>query len=161
MAELSSYIKRYENFPDPGDVYYELSPLLSDKCAFDAAMKGFMDMFDREVFDAVVCTESYGGMFGKPVVTVRYKGGFPGDTICGDAGDKVLEMPWDRIRQGMKVVVICDVLATGRSTAAIIRMVERMGGTVLRIGYIAVLSSFGARKNKVLKGYPFEALLEY
>ena len=169
MAERSSYIKRYENFPDPGDVYYELSPLLSDKCAFDAAMKGFMDMFDREVFDAVVCTESYGGMFGtalartlgKPVVTVRYKGGFPGDTICGDAGDKVLEMPWDRIKQGMKVVVICDVLATGRSTAAIIRMVERMGGTVLRVGYIAELSSFGARKNKVLKGYPFEALLEF
>ncbi len=169
MSGIGDYVKRYENYPDAGDVYYEFSSLLSDKCAFDMAMAGFMGMFDREVFDAVVCTESYGGMFGaavaralkKPVVTVRYKGGFPGDTICGDAGDKVLEMPADKIRDGMKVVIICDVLATGKSTAAMIRMVERMGGTVIRVGYIAELTSFGARKSKILKGYPFEALLEY
>jgi adenine phosphoribosyltransferase len=97
----------------------------------------------------------------KPVITVRYKGGFPGETVFEDAGDKVLEMPADKVKKGMKVVIMCDVLATGRSTAAMVRMVERMGGKVVRIGYIAELTSFGARKSKILKGYPFEALLEY
>ncbi|MBO4568408.1 MAG: adenine phosphoribosyltransferase [Candidatus Methanomethylophilaceae archaeon] len=169
MADLGSYVKSVKDFPDPGDDYKEFSSLLSDKCAFDMAMEGFIGMFDREIFDAVVCTESYGGMFGtavamalkKPVITVRYKGGFPGETVFEDAGDKVLEMPADKVKRGMKVVIMCDVLATGRSTAAMIRMVERMGGKVVRIGYIAELTSFGARKSKILKGYPFEALLEY
>ena len=65
------------------------------------------------------------------------------------------------ILPGTKAVILADVLATGRTTAAMIRLVESQGGEVVRIGYIAELTEHGARKNKVLKGYPFECLATF
>ena len=62
---------------------------------------------------------------------------------------------------GTRVVIMADVLATGKTTSSMIRLVESQGGTVVRIGYIAELADHGARKNKVLKGYPFECLATY
>ena len=153
--------------------YRDFSRLLSDPKGFDAAMEEFIGMFDREIFDVFVCSESYGGMFatalarklGKTVVPVRYEGGFPGTAVSepcvNSKGSTKLEMRPKCILPGTKAVILADVLATGRTTAAMIRLVESQGGEVVRIGYIAELTEHGARKNKVLKGYPFECLATF
>ena len=156
-----------------GRTYYDFTRLLSDKDGFEAAMKGFKGMFDREVFDAFVSTESYAGMFagalsqmlGKPLIPVKYEGGFPG-TVVSEACPKTsgctrVEMRPRCIAPGTRVVIMADVLATGKTTSSMIRLIESQGGTVVRIGYIAELADHGARKNKVLKGYPFECLATY
>ncbi len=153
--------------------YRDFSRLFSDPKGFEAAMEEFVGMFDREIFDAFVCSESYGGMFaaalaqrlGKTVIPVRYEGGFPGTAVSerciNSKGNTKLEMRPKCILPGTKVVILADVLATGRTTAAMIRLVENQGGKVVRIGYIAELTEYEARKNKVLKGYPFECLATF
>ena len=162
-----------EDFPVKGDVYRDFTDLFAGKEGFKTAMSGFMDMFDREIFDAVVCSESYGGMFGtalaarlgKTVIPVRYGGGFPERTVSVECvnsrGTGTMEMPAGCIRPGMKTIIIADVLATGRTTKAMIDLVEKQGGKVVRIGYIAELEKYGAREKKVLKGYPFECLAAF
>ena len=164
--------------PVPGIVpdektYYDFTRLLADRNGFEEAMKEFLGMFDREVFDAFVCSESFAGMFatalaqklGKAVVTVRTEGGFPGTVVSercvNSSGSSRIEMRPGCVRPGMKVIVMGDVLATGRTTSAMIRLVENQGGKVIRVGYIAELTEYGARKNRVLKRYPFECLAAF
>lgn len=171
--EAKDFIDSIPGIAPEEKTYRDFSRLFSDPKGFEAAMGEFMGMFDREIFDVFVCSESYGGMFaaalaqklGKTVVPVRYEGGFPGTSVSepcvNSKGNTRLEMRPKCILPGTKVVILADVLATGRTTAAMIRLVENQGGEVVRIGYIAELTEYEARKNKVLKGYPFECLATF
>jgi len=168
--DASEFIRAVPDAPAEGEVYYDLSPLLTDADGFATAVAGFVDMFDREIFDAVVCTSSYAGMIGtavaeklgKPVVPATSEPSpVPCDSLPVEGKDACVRIPAGSVREGMKVVIIADVLATGRTTKALIGLVEKLGGKVVRIGYIAEISKYGARKAKVLRGYPFEGLVAY
>ena len=165
------FVRAVPDCPEKGETYYDFSRLLTDREGFDTAMAGLMEMFDREVFDAVLCTSSYGGMLGaamaqklgRTIIPVRDEGSVPGpcETFPVEGKDRGVQVPEGSIRKGMKLILMADVLATGRTTKAIIGLAERSGAEVIRIGYIAELSEYGARKSKSLRGYPFESLTIY
>ncbi|MBR6204091.1 MAG: hypothetical protein IKQ60_03380 [Candidatus Methanomethylophilaceae archaeon] len=100
---IEEYIDAFPERASDGRTYYDFTRLLSDKDGFEAAMKGFKGMFDREVFDAFVSTESYAGMFagalsqmlGKPLIPVKYEGGSPGP-LCPRRAPRPADAPGSR-----------------------------------------------------------------
>jgi adenine/guanine phosphoribosyltransferase-like PRPP-binding protein len=126
--------------------------LFSDPKGMEDAVNGFMGMFDREVFDAVVADGMYGcAMAG--VIAAKLGRGF----IASCHG----KVPAAAVKKGMKVVVICSGLTDGKDVLDIIHDAESKGVTVLRAGFVFEDLSAGARKSKVLKGCPFEALVSF
>jgi adenine phosphoribosyltransferase len=119
----------------------------------------------------VAAPESRGFIFGMPVayqcykgfVPIRKKGKLPCETIEREYdleyGTAVLEMHRDAIKPGQKVVIVDDLMATGGTTEAIIRMVEELGGTVVKVLFVMELAGFCGRER--LKEYNVDALISY
>jgi len=135
------------------------------------AIDGIVDMLKDLDFNLVVGSESRGFLFGAPVayamdkgfVMVRKKGKLPRETICEDYcleyGTATLEMHKDAIKKGQKVVIVDDLIATGGTTEAIIKMVERLGGEVVRVCFVIELAGLNGRER--LKGYDVMSLAVY
>ena len=124
----------------------EYLALFSDTEAFEEALKGYMGMFDREVFDCFLVSDKASSMFAA-VLADRFK-----KPIIFDAKD---------VSEGNKVLVMADSLGDGQCLKKTAEAVEAQGGEVLRIGCIIERSSEGARKSKLLRPYPFEALVQF
>ena len=122
-------------------------------------------------FDLVVGPESRGFIFGVPVayilhkgfVPVRKKGKLPCETISAEYeleyGKAVVEMHRDSIKPGQKVVIIDDLIATGGTIEAIARMVEQLGGQVVKICFVMELAGLEGRKK--LSGYLVDSIISY
>ena len=168
MPAPEELVRTVQGYPQQGDVYRDLSGLMADPEAFSKLCESFTGMFDREVYDSIVFTGGYSGVLAgmistkmdKPVIMAGYKGDLPGDVLEEDADGKTVVISKGAIRAGMKVVVMCDVLDTGKASAALARLIESAGGEVIRFGYIAEIAEGGARKSKIIRRYPFEAFME-
>jgi Adenine/guanine phosphoribosyltransferases and related PRPP-binding proteins len=122
-------------------------------------------------FDVVVGAESRGFIFGvpiaynmhKPFVPVRKQGKLPAETISQEYdleyGSAVIEMHKDSIKPGQKVVVIDDLIATGGTIEASVKLIERLGGEVVKIVFLMELK--GLKGRDLLKGYDVAAVLSY
>ncbi len=173
MAEdLEKYVTTIPDFPQPGVMFRDITTIISNPDGLRLAVDGLCDMVKDMDVDIVVGSESRGFVFGTPVayklgkgfVMARKKGKLPRETVSEtydlEYGTATLEMHKDSIKPGMKVFLVDDLVATGGTTAAIIKMVEKLGGKVVKIGFVLELAGFDA-KNKVLKGYDVESLLSY
>lgn len=173
MAEdLEKYVTTIPDFPQPGVMFRDITTIISNPDGLRLAVDGLCDMVKDTDVDIVVGSESRGFVFGTPVayklgkgfVMARKKGKLPRETVSEtydlEYGTATLEMHKDSIKPGMKVFLVDDLVATGGTTAAIIKMVEKLGGKVVKIGFVLELAGFDA-KNKVLKGYDVESLLSY
>jgi len=168
MPAPEDLVRTVQGFPSEGEVYRDLSGLMADPEVFSKLCETFTGMFDREIYDSIVFTGGYSGVLagiisakmGKPVIMAGYKGDIPGQVMEEDADGKTVVLSKDAIRPGMKVVIFCDVLDTGKASAALARLIEKAGGEVIRFGYIAEISEGGARKSKIIRKYPFEAFIE-
>jgi len=168
MSAPEDLVRTVNNFPKDGEVYRDLSGLMADPGTFSKICDVFTGMFDREIYDSIVFTGGFSGVLagvisakmGKPVIMAGYKGDIPGEVMEEDADGKTVVLPKDSVKQGMKVVIFCDVLDTGKASAALARLVEKAGGEVIRFGYIAEIAEGGARKSKIIRRYPFEAFME-
>ncbi len=118
--------------------------LFSDSEAFEEAMKGYMGMFDREVFDAILVSDKASSMFA---------------AVLADRFKKCLIFDPKDVCKGCKVLIMADSLGDGQCLKRTAEAVEAQGGEVLRIGCIVEKASEGARKSKLLRPYPFEALV--
>lgn len=168
---LKDYVITVDNFPKPGIKFRDITTILSDKDGLKLAIDGLMNMLDGIDFSVIVGSESRGLLFGTPLayilkkgfIIVRKKGKLPRETISEnydlEYGTAVLEMHKDAIKPGQKVVIVDDLIATGGTTEAIIRMVEREGGKVVKICFVIELADLMGR-NK-LKGYDVESLIVY
>ena len=103
-----------------------------------------MGMFDREIFDCIVTCKGTSSMFA---------------AIMADRLNSSVLIGTEGIAKGTKVIVIMDELRSGECAKKLITGIEAKGGEVIRIGFISEIVSEGARKNKILRGYPFEALV--
>ena len=122
-------------------------------------------------FDVVVGPESRGFIFGvpiaynlyKPFIPVRKKGKLPCETISEEYaleyGTAEIEIHKDAIKPGQKVVIIDDLIATGGTTEAIIKLIERLGGEVVGICFLMELK--GLKGREILKGYNVESVIQY
>ena len=171
MKELKDYVTEIPNFPKKGILFRDITTILSDSEGFRMAIDGLIDLVKDKDFDLVLGTESRGFIFGAPVayalgkgfVLVRKKGKLPRETITEsydlEYGQAEIEIHTDSIRPGQKVVLIDDLIATGGTAAAAVRLVERLGGEVVKAAFVMELAGLEGREK--LKGLDVEALLVY
>jgi len=168
---LQSTIRDVPDFPKPGILFKDITPILAEPDLFQAIIDHFADRFRGERIDAVVGMESRGFLFGAPLalalgsafVPARKPGKLPYKTVgyeyTLEYGTNRLEMHVDAIREGQRVLVIDDLLATGGTAAATCKLVNQLGGTVVAVCFVVELGFLEGRAR--LGDFPVESLLIY
>ena len=169
--ELKSFIRDIPDFPEPGILFRDITPMLQNTLAFTSAVDRLREHFDPSDFDVIVPVESRGFLFGaplayqmkKPLVPVRKPGKLPAATHSTEYnleyGSNAMEMHVDGIEPGQRVLILDDLLATGGTLAATARLVETAGGVVAGIGVVIELTDLDGRSQ--LKGYDLFSLVQY
>ena len=169
--DLKEYIRDVADFPEPGILFKDITPLLGDVKAFDYTISRLAKHYRDADFDVIVPIESRGFLFGAPlaramgksIVPVRKPGKLPAGTYSMEYsleyGSNTLEIHADGLGKGQKVLIIDDLLATGGTLAATARLVEMAGGVVCGIAVIIELAFLDGRKN--LAGYDLYSMIQY
>ena len=169
--DLREYIASIEGFPKEGIIFRDVTPLLADGDAFHDACDRLIEFARRLEADVIVGPESRGFMFGCPVsyalgigfVPVRKPDKLPRKTLsCSydlEYGSNTLEMHVDGIRPGQRVVIIDDLLATGGTVEATVKMIKELGGEPAGCAFIIELSDLHGRD--ALSGMEVLSLLTY
>ncbi len=171
MKRLEDYVVSIPDFPEPGIIFRDVTSILQDADGLKLAVDSLRDMVKEMEFDVVVGPESRGFIFGVPVayaehkgfVPVRKKGKLPRETISAEYdleyGSAEIEIHKDAIRPGQKVVIVDDLIATGGTTEAIIRLIEQLGGEVVKICFVMELAGLNGRDK--LAGYDVDSAIIY
>lgn len=171
MKKMEEYIRCIPDFPEPGIMFRDVTSVLQDAEGLKLAIDSMIKILEGVDFDVVAGTESRGFIFGVPVayamgkafVPVRKKGKLPCETVSEkyalEYGFAEIEMHKDSIKPGQKVVLIDDLIATGGTIEAAIKLVERLGGEVVKI--VCLMELAGLEGRRKLKGYDFEAVVTY
>ena len=171
MKNLEDYVRNINDFPKEGIIFRDVTSVIQDKAGLKLAVDSMQKLLKDLDFDIVVAPESRGFIFSMPIaynlnkgfVPVRKKGKLPCETISQDYdleyGSATLQMHLDSIKPNDKVVIIDDLLATGGTIEAIIKMVERLGGQVVRICTLIELVDLKARDR--LKNYSIASCIKY
>ena len=171
IKPIEEYVRSIVDFPEPGIVFRDVTSILEDADGLHLAIDLMQEKLDGVDFDVVVGPESRGFIFGVPIaynrhksfVPVRKKGKLPCETISQEYeleyGSAVIEMHKDSIKPGQRVVGIDDLMATGGTIEAIIKMIEALGGTVVKIVFLMELEGLEGRKK--LEGYDVETVIAY
>jgi adenine phosphoribosyltransferase len=169
MDDLGRYIRDVPDFPRQGIVFKDITPLLHDTQAFARAVELMGQRAPRP--EGVVAIEARGFVFGTalalhwrvPLVLARKSGKLPGKTVRQvyslEYGEDALELHADALASGQQVVIVDDLLATGGTALATVRLVEQLGAKVLATIFLIELTGLGGRER--LEGYPVESLLRY
>jgi len=169
--ELENYIRDIADFPKPGIIFKDITPLLGDAHAFAKASEALKDLVPKTKIDIVVGVESRGYFFGSVLaqqleagfVPVRKPGKLPFETTSEsyalEYGTDTLEIHKDAIKRGDKVVLHDDVLATGGTAAAVVKLIEKLGGEVVQCNFLMELTFLNGKDR--LKGYDVAAVLKY
>lgn len=169
--DLSKYIADIQDFPEPGVLFRDVTPLLQDKDAYKEAIDRFVAWAKDLNVDIVAGPEARGFLFGCPVayslnagfVPVRKPGKLPRETISEEYdleyGTNEVFIHADSIKPGQNVIIIDDLLATGGTVEATIKLIERLQGKVVGIGFLIELEALEGRKK--LEGYNVLSMLKY
>ena len=171
MKKLEEYVRSIPDFPEEGIIFLDVTSVLQDAEGLKLAIDGIQAQLEDADFDVVVGPESRGFIFGVPVaynlhkafVPVRKKGKLPCETVSMEYdleyGSAVIEMHKDSIKPGQKVVIIDDLIATGGTIEAITKLVESLGGEVVRICFLMELAGLNGREK--LKKYDVRSVICY
>ena len=171
MKKLEEYVRTIPDFPEPGIMFRDVTSVIGDKDGLRTAINDMQGLLEGIEFDTIVGPESRGFIFGvpiaynlyKPFVPVRKKGKLPCETIEEsydlEYGRATIEIHKDAIKPGDRVVIVDDLIATGGTTKAIINLIERLGGKVVRIVFLMELAGLKGREK--LEGYDVKAALVY
>ena len=171
MNDLKKYIRTIPDFPSKGIMFRDITPVFKDpdgmKLAIDTMENNLKDLD----FDVIVGAESRGFLLGTPIaynmhksfVPVRKKGKLPGETIEEsydlEYGHATLEIHKDAVKPGDRVVIVDDLIATGGTLQAIVKLIERLGGTVVRISCLIDLPDLKGKER--LSNYDVVTFVEY
>jgi adenine phosphoribosyltransferase len=170
-AWLKEYVRDIPDFPRPGVVFKDITPLLADEVAFRATVDALAERFSAEHIDKVLGIEARGFIVAAPVayrfgagfVPVRKAGKLPWqvekEEYVLEYGTDLLEIHRDALAPGERALIVDDVMATGGTAAAAARLVERLGGEVAGLGFIIELAFLGGRGK--LQGHNAVALITY
>ena len=157
MIDLASYVRDVPDFPKPGILFRDITPLLASPEAFQAAVAAMAEPFRKSGADRVVGIEARGFMFGAAIarelglgfVPVRKPGKLPGRTekvsYGLEYGSDGLEVHTDAFSAGESALIVDDVLATGGTAAAAAELVERLGARVAGLSFFIELGALGGR----------------
>jgi adenine phosphoribosyltransferase len=171
MLDLDAYVRDVPDFPKPGIMFKDISPLLQDATAFSTAIDRLVAHYRPLAIDYVVGIESRGFLVGAPLayhlgkgfIPVRKPGKLPARTeaieYALEYGSGTLEIHADALAPGQRLLVVDDLLATGGTVAATRALVERLGGQVVAAGFLIELAFLNGREK--LPGLDVHALLTY
>lgn len=169
--DLKSLIRNVPGFPKPGIVFRDLTTLFLDGPAFRRTVDWMAGEARAKKAEILVGIESRGFILAGaaaaqlelPLALARKLGKLPWESVQEtytlEYGTATLEMHRDAVRSGQAVLIVDDLLATGGTAAAAIRLVEKLGGRVAGVAFVVELSFLGGRAP--LKGYPVSALVDY
>lgn len=171
MKKVEDYVRSIPDFPEKGIIFRDITSVIQSPDGLKLAIDGINESLKDVDYDVVVGPESRGFIFGVPVayangkgfVPVRKKGKLPCETISEDYsleyGTATIEMHKDAIVPGQKVVIVDDLIATGGTTEAIIKLIERLGGEVVKIVFLIELEGLNGREK--LAGYDVDSVIKY
>jgi adenine phosphoribosyltransferase len=171
LLDLKDYVRTVPDFPEPGILFRDITPLLQNAGAFEAAMAALCEYVAPRRPDAIVGIESRGFIFGAPIadrlglpfVPVRKPGKLPAARMSVEYqleyGSGQLDIHADALRPGQGAVIVDDLLATGGTAAGAARLVQMIGGKVLGAAFVIELKGLNGRA--ALKDYDVFTLMEF
>jgi len=169
--DLKSKIRTIPDWPKKGIMFRDITPLLQDKKAFKYVIDKFYERYKGKNIDVIVAIESRGFIFGSVLayklgcsfVPIRKEGKLPHKTMKQEYsleyGNAVVEIHEDAIKQGDKVLIVDDLIATGGTISATIKLVELLGGKIIEIAFVIELIDLKGREK--LKDYNVFSLVEF
>ena len=169
--DLRHYIRDIPDFPKPGILFKDITPLLADPRAFRHAIDRLCEPFRGRPIDAIAAAEARGFLFAAPMalalecplVPLRKPGKLPYETLCDryelEYGTAELHMHTDAIARGARVLLVDDVLATGGTMKAAVALIQRAGGVVVGCAFLMELDFLGGRRR--LEPVEVSSLLRY
>lgn len=171
MINYKEYIKEVQNFPKEGIKFLDFTPLIEDKYGFVNSIYDMTSQYENKVeIDKIIGIESRGFLFAAPMsfqlstglVMIRKKGKLPREIFREyhslEYGKASLDMHVDSIKEGDRVLIVDDLLATGGTISAAIRLVEKAKGIIVGLCFLIEIESFKGREK--LK-YPVYSLIKY
>lgn len=171
MKKIEEYVRTIPDFPEPGIMFRDVTSVLQDPEGLKLAIDSMIQLLDGVDFDVIAGTESRGFIFGVPIayalgksfIPVRKKGKLPCETVSAEYdleyGKASIEIHKDSIKPGQKVVLVDDLIATGGTIEASIRLIEQLGGEVVKIVFLMELAGLKGRDK--LSGYDVASVITY
>ena len=170
MKRIEDYVISIPDFPEPGIIFRDITGILRDADGLKLSIDKIQEMLEGVEFDAVLGLESRGFIFGMPIaynlhkafIPVRKKGKLPRETVSAkydlEYGTAEIEIHKED-RPGMKVVIIDDLIATGGTVEAAVKLAESLGAEVVKIAFVMELAGLKGRER--LAGYDVESVITY
>ena len=171
MKKLEEYVRSIPDFPEPGIIFRDVTSILQDADGLKLAIDSMQDCLKGVDFDVITGLESRGFIFGmpiaynlhKPFVLVRKAGKLPCETISRtydlEYGSAEIEIHKRSIKPGDKVVIVDDLMATGGTAEAMIKLIEGLGGEVVEV--LCLIELMGLKGREKLKGYKVDSVIQY
>lgn len=171
MKKIEDYVISIPDFPEPGIIFRDITGILRDADGLKLSIDKIQEMLEGVEFDAVLGLESRGFIFGMPIaynlhkafIPVRKKGKLPRETVSAkydlEYGTAEIEIHKEDLRPGMKVVIIDDLIATGGTVEAAVKLAESLGAEVVKIAFVMELAGLKGRER--LAGYDVESAITY
>ena len=171
MKRIEDYVISIPDFPEPGIIFRDVTSVLQDADGLRLAIDLMQEKLKGLEFDLIAGSESRGFIFGapiaynlhKPFIPIRKKGKLPRETVSIqyelEYGTAELEMHRDAVKPGQKVVLVDDLIATGGTNEAMIRLVEGLGGAVVKAVFLMELAGLKGRER--LKEYDVDSVIIY
>ena len=171
MKKVEDYVRTIPDFPEPGIMFRDVTSVLQDPDGLKLSIDEMIKKLDGVEFDVIAGAESRGFIFGVPIayelgtafVPVRKKGKLPCETVSAEYeleyGTACIEIHKDAIKPGQKVVVVDDLIATGGTIEAAIKLIEQLGGEVVKVLFLIELAGLNGREK--LAGYDVESVITY
>ncbi len=168
---VADYVLTIPDFPEEGIMFRDITTVLQDPDGFALAIDEMQKVLENTEFDVIAAAESRGFVFAaplarhfkKPLVLIRKKGKLPRETVSVsyqlEYGTAEIEMHVDSVKAGQRVVIIDDLIATGGTVKAGAQLVEKLGGSVVKLLFLIELEGLNGRD--VLKGYDVESIVKY
>lgn len=171
MKKMEDYVRSIPDFPEKGIIFRDVTSVLQDADGLHMAIDEMQKALGGVEFDAIVGLESRGFIFGmpiaynlhKPFIPIRKKGKLPCETVEAsydlEYGSATIEMHKDAVKPGDRVVIVDDLIATGGTVEAAIKLVEQLGGKVEKVLFLMELAGLEGRKK--LAGYDVDSVIIY
>ena len=171
MKRVEDYVRSIPDFPEPGIIFRDITSVLQDADGLQLAIDSMQACLKNTEVDVIAGTESRGFIFGvpiaynlhKPFVPIRKKGKLPCETVSQsydlEYGSAEIEIHKRSIKPGDKVVIVDDLMATGGTAEAMIKLIEGLGGEVVEV--LCLIELMGLKGREKLKGYKVDSVIQY
>jgi adenine phosphoribosyltransferase len=169
--DYKAFIREVPDFPQPGILFYDITPLLNDPDCFRSIIEEYAQKYQNAGITKIVGIESRGFIFGSPLayclnagfVPVRKPGKLPADVFEVkynlEYGSNSLAIHRDAIREGERVLIVDDLLATGGTAGATVHLIRQLGGHI--VGTVFIVELLGLEGRKKLDGCDISSLIVY